>query len=100
MRKLITIALAVTIGAGALAATIPAGAAVNWKAQTCAAFTAYQAHPSAASLAALVTGSTHLGKSYLRADVGQLYADVSSPSSKAAKYVAKDAQYVAEDCAS
>ena len=69
------------------------------KAQTCMAAVAYQAHPSAGTLATLVTDSTHLGRGYLKADVGELYADASSPSAKAAKYAAKDAQYVAEDCA-
>lgn len=74
-------------------------AAVNWRQRTCAAATAYQAHPTAGSLATLVTDSTHLGKSYLKADAGQLYADASSPSPKAAKYAAKDTAYVREDCA-
>jgi len=92
--------LVLAAGAGharsAQAATLSASATP--KAQTCAAFTAWRAHPSDASLAALVTDSVHLPKSYLRADAGQLYADASSPSSKAAKYVAKDSQYLAEDC--
>jgi hypothetical protein len=99
MRKLITsITLAATIGAGTLAATLPASASVNWRAQTCQAASAYQRHPSAGSLATLVTGSTHLPRGYLKADVGQLYADASSPSVKAAKYVAKDEGWIADDC--
>jgi hypothetical protein len=103
MRRTVTvITLAATLAAGITTAALPASAAVNWKAQTCTAFTAYQSHPSAARLArlaTLVTDSTHLGRSYLKADAGQLYADTSSPSAKAAKYAAKDEQYVAEDCA-
>lgn len=99
MRKLITtIALAVTIGTGILTASLPASAAVNWRERTCQAATAYQRHPSAGSLATLVTGSTHLPRGYLKADVGQLYADASSPSSKAAKYVAKDEEWITDDC--
>ena len=100
MRSTITAAvLAVITAAGILAASLPASASVNWRQRTCAAATAYQAHPSAAGLATLVTDSMHLGRSYLKADVGQLYADASSPSSKAAKYAAKDEQYLASDCA-
>jgi hypothetical protein len=100
MRKTITaLVLAVAAAAGIVTASLPASASANWKAQTCAAFTAYQAHPSQAGLAALVTDSVHLDRSYLKADAGQLYADASSPSKKAARYAAKDAQYLAEDCA-
>jgi len=77
-----------------------AASPASWKAQTCLAATAYQQHPSAGTLATLVTGSVHLPKSYLKADVGQLYADASSPSAKAARYAAKDMTYVASDCAS
>src|SRR6185437_13840330 len=88
MRKTVTVILAAAIAAGSItAATLPASASapVNWKQRTCTASAAYQAHPSAGRLTTLVTDSTHLGKSYLRADVGQLYADASSPSTKAAK---------------
>lgn len=101
MRKTVTAILAATIAAGSItAATLPASASapVNWHQRTCAASAAYRAHPTAGRLATLVVDSTHLPKSYLRADVGQLYADASSPSPKAAKYVAKDEQYVSEDC--
>lgn len=88
--------IAVTVFAGL--ANQAASAAPSWEAQTCAAFTAYQAHPAAGRLAAVVTDSTHLGRSYLKADAGQLYADASSPSPKAARYAAKDETYVASDC--
>ena len=101
MRKTVTAILAAAITAGTItAATLPASASapVNWHQRTCAAAAAYQAHPTAARLTALVTDSTHLAKSYLRADAGQLYADASSPSAKAAKYAVSDLQYVADDC--
>ena len=71
---------------------------VNWTQKTCAAEQAYAAHPSTAGLNALVVDSTHLGKSYLRADVGQLEADASSPSAKAKLYVTDDVTYIYEDC--
>jgi predicted component of type VI protein secretion system len=96
------VALAITAVAalaGITLAAVPAHAAVNWKARTCSAATAYQRHPGAARLTTLVTDSTHLGKSYLRADVGQLYADASSPSPKAVKYAVKDIGYIRDDCA-
>ena len=102
MRKTVTAILAAAIAAGTIAAaTLPASASapVNWHQRTCSAATAYQRHPSAARLTVLVTDSTHLAKSYLKADVFQLAADASSPSTKAAKYVAKDEQYLASDCA-
>jgi hypothetical protein len=87
-----------TLG-GLAAVPARAGTAVNWHQRTCSAATAYQRHPSAARLTTLVVDSTHLGRSYLRADIGQLYADASSPSPKAAKYVATDIKYIREDCA-
>ena len=102
MRKPVTALLAAAITAGTVAAaTLPASASapVNWHQRTCAASAAYRAHPSAGRLTVLVTDSTHLGKSYLKADVGSLYADASSPSAKAAKYAAKDLEYLASDCA-
>jgi hypothetical protein len=101
MRKTLTATiLAAIAAAGITVTTLPASAqpAVNWHQRTCAAFSAYQAHPSAARLTALVIDSTHLGRSYLRADVGQLYADASSPSPKAAKYLDTSEQYVSQDC--
>ena len=73
-------------------------ASVNWRERTCQAASAYQRHPSAGRLATLVTASTHLPRGYLKADVGQLYADASSPSVKAAKYVAKDERWITDDC--
>lgn len=103
MRKTLAVSLAaVSLAAGVTFAALPAHAStpVNWRQRTCQAATAYQRHPSAGTLAALVTGSTHLGRSYLKADAGQLYADASSPSPKAAKYAAKDETYLAQDCAS
>jgi hypothetical protein len=105
MRKtltaILTAILAATIAAGTItAATLPAHASapVNWHQRTCTAATAYQRHPSAGRLTTLVVDSTHLGRSYLKADVGSLYADASSPSPKAAKYLAADASYVRQDC--
>jgi len=101
MRRTVTAILAATVAAGAItAATLPASASapVNWHQRTCAAATAYRDRPSAARLTALVVDSTHLPKSYLKADVGSLYADASSPSTKAAKYAAKDVEYLASDC--
>jgi hypothetical protein len=70
----------------------------SWSQATCNAEHMYAARPTSAHLAALVTVSTHLSRSYLKADVGQLYADASSPSAKAAKHVSDDEQYVYEDC--
>ena len=66
---------------------------VNWTQRTCSV-------AKAGRIGAAVTDSVHLPKSYLKADVAELYADSSSPSSKAAKYVAKDETYLAEDCPS
>ena len=88
----------VLVGATPLAAHAAESAApVNWTHRTCAAFTAYEHHPSMARLDTLVTDSLHLHRSYLAADVGQLLADTVTPKSKA-QYVATDAQYVFEDC--
>ena len=101
MRKTVTAILAAAITAGTItAATLPASASapVNWHQRTCAAASAYRDRPSAGRLTVLVVDSTHLARSYLKADVGSLYADASSPSPKAAKYVAKDETYVASDC--
>jgi hypothetical protein len=96
------VALAITAVAalaGITLAAVPAHAAVNWRQRTCSAAQAYASRPGPARLTTLVIDSTHLGKSYLRADVGQLYADASSPSPKAAKYAASDEKYISEDCA-
>ena len=81
--------------------TVAADAAVqvSWTQRTCSAFAAYQAHPSTAGFRTLVTDSTYLGKSYLKADVLQWAADSASPSPKAAVYAAKDPGYVSGDCA-
>jgi hypothetical protein len=102
MRRTVSVTLAALLAAGAiLAATLPASAqpAVNWHQRTCTAFRAWDAHRTPGRLTALVIDSTHLGRSYLKADVGSLYADASSPSPKAAKYLANDAGYVRQDCA-
>jgi hypothetical protein len=97
-----TIAAAITTATltlGGLAAVpASAGTAVNWHQRTCSAFRAWDAHRTAGRLDTLVIDSTHLGRSWLRADVGQLYADASSPSAKAAKYLGDDATYVNQDC--
>lgn len=74
-------------------------AGADWFSRTCSAATAFGHHQSAANLATLVTDSLHLPKSYTRADVGQVYADASSPSPKAAKYVVHDLAYLRQDCA-
>ena len=94
----LTLAGLVLVGATPLAAHAAESAApVNWTHRTCAAFTAYEHHPSAANLDRLVVDSLHLRRSYLAADVAQLLADTVTPKSKA-QYVATDAQYVFEDC--
>ena len=106
MRKLIAVAglavMAILAGGGGYATANAATVrpAVNWTQRTCSAFAAYQAHPSTAGFRVLVTDSTYLPKSYLKADVLQWAADVSSPSPKAVKYAAKDPGYVSQDCAS
>jgi len=71
---------------------------VDWQAKTCAAAAAYGRHPTQAGLATVVTDATHLGKSWLAADAGVLFADASSPSPNASKYVRKDVGYVLSDC--
>ena len=72
---------------------------INWAERTCTAFTTWEQRRSPANLNALVADSLHLGRSYLRADVGQLNADASSPSPTAVKYAeSDDPQYVYEDC--
>jgi hypothetical protein len=101
MRKLATIAAAAILAAilsGATTYAVRAATPVNWHQRTCSAFTAWDQHRTGARLDVLVVDSTRLGKSYLRADVGQLYADASSPSPKAAKYLGDDATYVNQDC--
>lgn len=80
------------------AATTTAKIKPNWQARTCDAFAGYQKHHDATDFRNMVVNSTYLPKSYLRADVAQLYADVSSPSSTAAKYVSDDEQFLYEDC--
>ena len=91
---------AAVAGIAVTAAVMPANAStrVSWTHRTCAAFSAYQDRPSAARLTALVTDSTHLGRSYLKADVGELYADASSPSKAARQSLDVAEQYVGEDC--
>ena len=94
----LTLAGLVLVGATPLAAHAAESAApVNWTHRTCAAFTAYERHPSMARLDTLVTDSLHLHRSYLAADVAQLLADTVTPKAKA-QYVATDAQYAAGDC--
>jgi len=73
-------------------------APASWTARTCAALSAWEHHQTTAKLNTLVTDSLHLGRSYLRADIGQLNADASSPSTSAWKYVSVSDQYAAEDC--
>ena len=63
----------------------------------CAAFAAYERHPGADSLDALVTASFRLPHGYLAADTGLLYAD-SVTKRPGAVYVASDRRYVADDC--
>ena len=101
MIKYITAGIAAA-GLAVTAFALPASASthkpVNWTARTCSAFRTWDRHRSEGRLAVLVVDSTHLGRSYLKADVGQLYADASSPSKKAAKYLGDDATYVNQDC--
>jgi hypothetical protein len=97
-------AITVSFAAGAAVPWIPAYGAtvpsVNWAQASCRAEHMYAARPTGAHLITLVIDSTHLGRSYLRADIGQLYADASSPSAASAKYVSDDEQYIYEDCSS
>lgn len=94
----ITGALAVTFAmGGAHAATVthtatPAQAA-------CTAFAAWERNGTSGNLGRLVTASAGLGRSWLKADVLELAATVSSPSHKAGKYIPADRNYVTEDCA-
>lgn len=105
VRDAIGIALAVAV-AGALAVTFALGgmhaaaaAAVSPARQACAAFAVWERHETQADLDGLVAASVPLGRSWLKADIGQVYADASSPSAKAGKYVKADRKYVTEDCA-
>ena len=101
MRKIVLTAAGLVIAGSAVGGTTVAASAqaqVNWAQRTCSAFAAYQAHPSTAGFRTLVTDSTYLGKSYLKADVLQWAADSASPSPKAAKYAVKDPGYVSDDC--
>jgi hypothetical protein len=86
-----------TLG-GLSAVPASAGTAVNWHQRTCSAFHAWDRHRTTAGLDRLVIASTHLGRSYLRAGVGRLYADASSPSPKAAGHLGDDATWVNQDC--
>ena len=73
-------------------------AAPNWPERTCAAFATWERHPSLGRLETAVADSFHLkGRSYLAADLGQLWADSVSPRSNQ-QYVDIDRQYVDEDC--
>jgi hypothetical protein len=82
----------------AQAATSHASASVNWTARTCAALGAFQSHPSAGNLAALVTDAARLPKGYLKADMFQVAADASSPAKDAWKFLSVSEQYAAQDC--
>jgi hypothetical protein len=94
------LASAILTAAAITSATLPASAQtpVSLHQRTCAAFRAWDRHRTAGRLTALVIDSTHLGRSYLRADIGQLYADASSPSPKAATHLGDDATWVNQDC--
>lgn len=71
---------------------------VNWTNKTCHALEAWQRHRDGTDLYRLTTYAAHLGKSWLKADVLELAADVASPSKKAAQYVDVALQYAADDC--
>ena len=90
-----TVALA---GVATLAGAATVARAVTPARSACTAFARWQQHGTQAGLDRLVTASLPLGRSWLKADIGQLYADASSPSAKAGKYVRTDRKYVAEDC--
>ena len=66
---------------------------------TCTAFARWQHDQASGSLGRLVTASAALGRSWLKADVLELAATVSSPSAKARKYIPGDRKFVTEDCA-
>ena len=92
--------LLVAMSAGrAHAAAVAHSSAATPAQSACAAFGAWERHETGPNLGRLVVASTRLGRSYLKADIGQLYADASSPSAKSAKYVTSDRNYVTEDCA-
>ena len=70
----------------------------TWTQRTCTAFSAWERHPSLDRLETAVSDSFRIrGRSYLAADLGQLWADSVSPKSNA-QYVDTDRQYVYEDC--
>jgi len=102
MRRTLSAILAAAIltAAAITATTLPASASApaTWHQRTCTAFRAWDRHLTAGRLTALVVDSTHLGRSYLKADVFQLAADASSPSAKAATYLGDAATYVNQDC--
>ena len=99
MRRSMIAAAVLAIGAVTVpAAAYAAGQPANWKAQTCKAAAAYGKHPAMAGLAKVVTDATHLPKSWLAADVGQLFADAMSPGKKAVPFVRDDLKFIASDC--
>lgn len=105
---LVLVALVVASGVvGAMLSTVvhvtPAAAAttttpVNWTEETCHALAEWERHHDTTSLYRLTVYAAHLPKSYLKADVLELAADVASPSANAWQYVSVADQYAGEDC--
>jgi hypothetical protein len=96
MRRTITIAV-ITGAMLAAGSGLAANAATDWQARTCAAFAAWEAHPTAGNLRTLGTDSFNVPWRYLGNDVWGLVSDVRSGS---VKYVKSDERYVSQDCAS
>jgi hypothetical protein len=91
---------AVAAGLIVAAFALPASAGAkpaSWTQRTCSAFTAWEQHPALGRLETVVADSFKVGRTWLAADIGQLWADEITVSPQA-KYVDPDKQYVATDC--
>lgn len=99
--KITGLAAALTVAGAFLVGASPAHATTRPQTpaqRTCSAFHAYERHTDTGHLATLITDATRLRKSWLKSDVGRLFADVSSPSPKAGKYLGDDMTQVNIDC--
>lgn len=64
----------------------------------CHALSSYDVHPDAARLERLIAEASYLGKSYLKADIFEYVADLTSPAKNAPEYASVADQYANEDC--
>jgi predicted component of type VI protein secretion system len=98
MRRLATIAAAAGLAAvlsGATGYAVRAATPVNWHQRTCAAFTAWDRHRTAAGLDTLTADSFRVPWKYLGEDVAGLYRDVRSGKTSR---LGDDATWVNQDC--